>query len=353
MSSEARRKVREWHRAVDGTGVVKLQEAVDLTVNPSVVRATFPGLTPFRRLSTRDILTELVQLPSISTTSHVSFLFGALWTLTQLSRRTSGMTAKSISFLRLFLGVVLMVVYSWFLKSRQPVVASVSKLMNVSSSPKGPCRVMNNILSISNSHAGTHADTPQHFCYEAHTESFDNDHYTGDVVIVDISDLLEAETVSVDNNQPRPITRRIMETISTSLTELNSPVWRLLLVTRRLSSNGDGVWEPGFAYLERETVQYISETYPLLLLIGTDAPSVDHPNAAPIYEAAHGALYEKGIAILENLQFVELYDDLKNSRVLRGSTLTVFNETESFSDSRGCHVSFFPAFERGTVNNEH
>ncbi|ORC88340.1 uncharacterized protein TM35_000172120 [Trypanosoma theileri] len=352
MSSEARRKVKEWHRVVDGTGVVKLFQAVDLTVNPSVVRATFPGLTPFRRLCTRDILTELVQLPSVSVTSHVSFLMGALWTLTQLSRRTSNGAAKTVSLLRLFLGVLLITVYLRFVKVRQPVIASVSKLLDVSSSPRGPCCVMNNVLSITNSHAGTHADTPQHFCFDACAEPFDNDHYTGDVVIVDISDLLEAEAVSTDKSQPRPITKRIMETVSTSLGELSSPVWRLLLVTRRLSTHGDGAWETGFAYLERETVQYISEKFPLLLLFGTDAPSVDHPNAAPICEAAHGALYEKGIAILENLQFSHLYDDLKSSRVLRGSILTVFNETGSFSDSRGCHVSFFPAFEYVKANNQ-
>ncbi|KEG15367.1 hypothetical protein DQ04_00091010 [Trypanosoma grayi] len=341
MECEARRKVREWRRVAKDAAAVKLHDAVDLTLHPAVERATMPGLTPFRRLRTSDILTELVQLPSVAMTSHVSFIFGAVWVLSQLARGAQTPT-KGVAPLRLLIGVLLVLLHIRFIRWRQPVVSTVSNALDVSGSARGPCRVVDKVLTITNSHAGTHADMPHHFSCDSNAVAFEDEHYSGDALILDISGLLKDASNDVDDDKPRPITRHIMEDAIAQCGLLLQPVWRLLLVTRHVCNYGDAAWKNGFAYLEPETVRYLAESFPLLLLVGTDAPSVDHPDAAPICEAAHGALYDRGIALLESLQFDAVHSLFKDSRVLRGSIMTVFSTTQSFKDSRGCHVIFFP-----------
>ncbi|RNF05212.1 arylformamidase [Trypanosoma rangeli] len=341
MTSEAKRKLAEWRHSAAGAVALRLHSSVDLSVRSSAARVTVPGVLPSFLLGNWSALTNRLRLPSLAVTSLVSFIFGVAWTLSQLSRRTTGVL-KRFSPLRVLLGTVLIVAYVRFVRWRQLLVDDVIRYMNYSRLVLASSQLGDSTLTASNSQLVSHGDTPFTFLRNGATEFFDAAHYTGDAVIVDISDLLEADAEGVCARPPLPITRRIMEAAIVPGAAL-SPVWRLLLVTGHLPNRDEDTLANGFAYMEAATVRYLAELYPSLLLIGTDALLVDDPATPSVADSARGALDECGIAVLGGLCFAGVYPRLRVSRFLRGSIMTLFNGAHPFDEVRGCRVVFFPS----------
>lgn len=102
-----------------------------------------------------------------------------------------------------------------------------SRYEDVSSSKDGVCMVTCCTLCLSNSHAGTHADTPAHFIAgpcrcgdelgDGEASAFEDAQYEGPCLVLDISDLLPSSSPvleSIDNDglvSRRTITRTILE----------------------------------------------------------------------------------------------------------------------------------------------
>lgn len=412
--AKAQQKVRLWKQeACLLAEPVSLSSAVDLTTHPCEPRATFPGLTPFRVLTASDVVAgkdKLVTVPSIRRTALVSVCAGAVAVLLLLWKtivkglqkqipekvkqirtapatpaypRLAALTSSLrsvLSLLRLTAVAVAGLWFARFVQGRGPRVRSISRYVDVSSTPeRGPCVVADRILMITNSHAGTHADTPSHFMRDdamSHSSaalcrsdptvdakalrsapSFDDAHYTGHAVVLDVSS--ELAQLSFDTNA---ITVEVMDRALSRLPQAyrdgTQPLWRLVLVTRTLACSTGRVssshWDPRMAYLVPEAVEFLCQRHPRLLLLGTESASVDAPSASPICECSHGALLRHGVAILENLRCDELYTALgvaDPQGVLEGSLMTVFNPVLSFEDSRGCSVRFFPKRSAGTTSH--
>ncbi|ESL05705.1 hypothetical protein TRSC58_06636 [Trypanosoma rangeli SC58] len=341
MVSEAKRKVTEWRHTTGGAVALRLHRGVDLSVRSGAAQVTVSGVVPSFLLENWSALTNRMRLPSLAVTSLVSFFFGVAWTLSQLSRRATAVPRR-VSPLRVLLGAVLIVAYMRFVRWRQSLGDDVIKCMNYSRLMLASSRLGGNALTVPNSQLVSHGDMPFTFLRNGATEFFDTAHYTGDAVIVDISDLLEADAEGIDTRPPLPITRRIMEAVIVPDAAL-SPVWRLLLVTGRLRDRDKGTLVNRFAYMEAATVRYLAELYPSLLLIGTDALLVDDSAAPSVADSARGALDECGIAVLGGLCFAGVYPRLRTSRFIRGSMMTVFNGGHLFDDVWGCRVVFFPS----------
>ena len=327
-------KLEQWRRIADTRAHVDVTMGVDVSTSPASLRASFPypSLPPYRVLSSTDILKELVHVPSVAFTGGVSFALGACWMLI-------GKTGKSRN-LQFALRMIVSVFFWMFLRSRYPQVENVSSLQNVSSCNRGKCNVTTRVLSISNSHAGTHADTPAHFSDGSPPTDFDECQYTGDCLVLDISTVLQS-----DSQGMRTITVDVLHQIQEQNPKVEfGSVWRLLLSTRKYSNAEEGLdqWVGQFAHFSPESVDALCKMCPKLLLVGLDTPSVDHPSASPISEAAHGRLYAFQVAILENLDFRLLAPYLQPFAAVRGSMLTVFNPVQSFTDSKGCSVLVFP-----------
>ncbi|EPY30511.1 hypothetical protein STCU_04030 [Strigomonas culicis] len=285
------------------------------------------------------------------TAAHVSSttLVPSATTMTAVVRplRRFGRAVRFV--LRLLLLSLGTVLYAKYMRSRLPRAVSISKSLNCSSSPDGPCVVMDNILTVSNSHAGTHADMPFHFSRNSCLIPLDNTHYNGSCVVLDLSVAIrKAEMVTND----RGITASVMEEALAPLDAYiegrpDFTVWRLLVVTRRVHYTADDVWDAHYAFFYPEAIEYINRRFPHLLLLATDAASMDGEKAAPICDHSHGALLRYGIAILENVDGRPLYGLLEGDTpapvgVVVGSLLTVMSRTEIYPDSKGCSVLFFP-----------
>jgi hypothetical protein len=158
-------------------------------------------------------------------------------------------------------------------------------------------------------------------------------------------------------------------------------VWRVLFVTRNYELPGAtaDAWSSDFAHFDVAGAEYLAQEATQLLLVGLDTPSVDHPTQSPICHGAHGALYSRRIAILENLNLMAGQQlILANSEAMRGAqmpgavaacdppdhqeestvfphmpmplaplhvlgtVMTVFIPSQCFPDSKGCAVVFFP-----------
>ena len=141
-------------------------------------------------------------------------------------------------------------------------------------------------------------------------------------------------------------------TSDTSTTTTNSVmtlepnhVFRILFRTRTVPQSLTEDWTNDFAHFEPECAQWLTETFPNLLLIGIDTPSIDHPSASPIIECSHGMLWRHRVAILENLNLNQLFvtDNEEQQRVKYGQLQTIWNPMQEFKDARGCFVRFYPA----------
>ncbi|KPA84680.1 hypothetical protein ABB37_01190 [Leptomonas pyrrhocoris] len=390
--NEANRKVQEWKREAKQSAPVHLSNGVDISLSPADPQHVLPHLTPFQVLRTSDILTKLVQLPSITTTATVSAGFGALIALLltfnrhrylKFSRRRLARHSISTAT-RLVLCFFAFVAFIRYLRRRYPSVLPVSQYQNLSSKPEGPCFVANRVLTITNSQVGTHADGPHHFCRSLSHRNFDDAHYSGDAVVLDVStDLL----YPLPDAEPLAITVEMIEQacarLPVAFRDKSKPLWRLLLVTQRgpdsriaessfLAQSLNVLLEKDatqqlqgsflsstplpprktnnrnpYAFLYPETIEFLHRVFPHLLLIGIDTPSVDPTDVMPLVNHCHGAMLRHGMAILENLRFNRLRPLLEagvkgQKGVLVGSMLTVFSSTQNYDDARGCSVVFFP-----------
>ncbi|KAG5470543.1 hypothetical protein LSCM1_01787 [Leishmania martiniquensis] len=393
---EANRKVREWKREAKQSSPISLAGGVDLTMSLDDMQNATPPLSPFQVLHTSDILTQLVHIPSITTTAAASAIFGALVTLLLTTqngstpvRRQGLLRGWTHRLLRLFIGAVASVMFVRFLRGRYPTVQRVSQYENLSSSPDNPCFVAKCILTMTSSQAGTHADGPHHFCRSLSSRNYDDAHYSGDAVVLDVAAELRQHQQSLAPSAPLAITVEVLEKARTKLPmafrDGSRPVWRLLLVTRHPTTTSvtsksatDALKQPSrtlfslerasparvldayvnratavtlsesardhYPFLHPEAVAYLHRVFPRLVLVGIDSPSVDPPQV----RLCHVALLRFGVAILENLRYVRLFPLLESPPVdnqrgwLSGSMLTVFNATQNYDDARGCSVLFFP-----------
>ncbi|KAG5495445.1 hypothetical protein GH5_03106 [Leishmania sp. Ghana 2012 LV757] len=393
---EANRKVQEWKREAKQSAPVSLAGGVDLTMSLDDMQSATSPLSPFQVLRTSDILTQLVHIPSITTTAASSAVFGALLTLILTAQSSNtpvvrqGLVRRWMQrLLRLMISAVVSVMFVRFLRGRYPTVQRVSQYENLSRSPDCPCFVAKRILTVTSSQAGTHADGPHHFCRSLSGRNYDDAHYSGDAVVLDVGAELRQCQQSLAPDAPLAITAEVLEKarakLPASFRDGSRPVWRLLLVTRHSTATGatstgtpkafsrparallpmDGASSTRvdvsemsrtaavtlsesalstYAFLHPGAVAYLHRVFPRLVLVGIDSPSVDPPQA----RLSHGALLRCGMAILENLRYTRLSPLLegtpgdKQRGWLSGSMLTVFNATQNYDDARGCSVVFFP-----------
>jgi len=202
---------------------------------------------------------------------------------------------------------------------------TVSETMDVSSSQDGVCMVTCHAVSITNSHAGTHADTPFHFMQDPPFESFLDEQYSGNVIVLNLHSFLK---------DSKAITPEMLQAAAHECCIELAQIRRLIL---RTYIKPPAAWEDCFAYLTPAAATYLA-SLPLLVMVGTDAPSIDHPHAAPIHIHAHGELYKQRIAILEGLDCSTLPDALCTQGVLQ----TIWMPMQQFKDARGCVCLFYP-----------
>lgn len=327
LSVMSAKKIARWI-ADKGDDSVALLSGVDLTVHPSSSRASFPGLSPLTMLTPQQLADKFLKVPSTTMTGVVSFAIGALW-MAALVRIKPASSFLRRAWLRL-VSLLLMFALQYFLRRRRPQLPStVSQMDNVSSSPKGPCRVICNAVLLTNSHAGTHADTPYHFAKDR-VPTYPDVHYTGRSVLVDLTEYLK---------ESRGITKKILQQFESDHQVSLLSCWRLLFRTTLTTYASSDVWQSNNAYFELDASEYLSQSE-TLMLVGLDTPSVDGACVSPIGDATHGIFLKAGIAILENLSFDAI--PFRGDAVVQGSMLTVFNPALAFEDSRGCMVTFFP-----------
>jgi kynurenine formamidase len=269
---------------------------------------------------------------------------------------------------RLLMSLLTMLAFVRFARTRCPTPKEVSSVENVSSSPSGPCRLVARVLTLSNSHAGTHADTPRHFHINDSESDFPQECYTGVCHVVDLS----GELPPSGSGQPRAITQTILQAAAAREGFSWRDVWRVLFITRNYRTEAAGdKWDGEFAHFDLSGAEFLAAEATHLLLVGLDTPSVDHPSQSPICHGAHGALYKHRIAILENLNLEAAQRVILSNRDslastvgegsaaerpvgkahLRGTVMTVFIPAQCFPDSKGCAVVFFP--NATTTTTEH
>lgn len=237
---------------------------------------------------------------------------------------------------------------------------------NVSGSPHGPC-IVTRTLHMSNSHAGTHADQPTHFIELSGDEKdtvFDDRQYNGHCLIVDLSaELLNNDSDSDDDSASYRITREMLMRVfhpivsGTSRIAVDS-IGRLLFCTWTNVQTEDAIdesqWTDKFAYFDPMGAGWLVETFPNLLLVGIDTPSVDHPSASPICNHSHGALWNGRVAILENLRFHRFFNyegddrrsdllslDNNDRSMFEAHLQTIWSPTQIYDDAKGCSVMLY------------
>lgn len=201
----------------------------------------------------------------------------------------------------------------------------ISRRMDVSSNPGGVCYVTGGLLTISNSHAGSHADQPGHWLERPPFESFEDQQYNGNTAVFNLVPYF---------NGSKEITPEMLEQHARETGTDLERVRRLLVRTYDRTPHS---WDNNFAYLRPEAAELLGKL-PNLVLFGTDAPSVDHPDASPIHEKAHGKLWDGRIAILEGLNS----DDLPRDDKLEGVLQTTLLPTRGVYDAKFAVVSFYP-----------
>jgi kynurenine formamidase len=213
----------------------------------------------------------------------------------------------------------------------QPPVSDqgiVSSLENVSSSCDGVCMVTSRIFTVSNAHAGTHADQPGHFLASPDMLEFPDECYNGTVFIVDVRPLLDFLSDG---------SRMTKEVLQRAIPPAAENAQRLLFKTYASIPQS---WDEKFAYFDPDAAKYLVEHFPHLVLVGTDAPSVDHPHAAPIIQKAHGMFWSGQVAILEGLDFSGA--QINAGGAVEGVLQTVWSPAMNFHDSKMCSCIFYP-----------
>lgn len=302
-------------------------DAIDCSMHPSNPAGTFPGLPAFQLLSSQEALRLLATFPSSMGTGWRGFGFGVAWAaLMSLSRRVQRPILAAL--LRVLVGgVVLFLAQVVFRRRQLQLQKHCSVTEDVSSAPTGPCRVICNVLTLSNSHAGTHADTPFHFARDPTAQPFSMMQYNGSAVVLDVATLLEEQG-------SRAITMAILEAVERSSGISLALQWRILFRTTK------GVTPVAPAYFDIDAARYLA-SLPSLILIAVDSISVDNPTMSPICDGAHGAFLRERVAIVENVVLSNV-PILKGGGAACGVMRTVFHPTQIYEDSWGCSVWFTP-----------
>jgi kynurenine formamidase len=212
-------------------------------------------------------------------------------------------------------------------------VKLINESFDVSGSPDGVCIVTRSIL-LSNSHAGTHADQPKHFDRNPPFSEFNDLQYNGPCIVLNLMDSLHFDK-SITVEQLKPMIEKL--NIKKDL------VSRILLRTRN-APNEEQEWQNEFAHLDPKCADWLVQTFPNLVLVGIDTPSIDHPTASPIIHCSHGALWKQRVAILENLNLGVLFtqsDNRTSMNVIHGYIQTIWNPMQIFEDSKGCLAQFY------------
>lgn len=207
----------------------------------------------------------------------------------------------------------------------QALGGNITNFMDVSSSPDGVCQVTAGIYVVTNSHAGSHGDQPSHWLANPPFESFDNRQYNGTAVVLDITNYLRGNKAITPE-----IIQEHAELVGTDLRTLH----RLFVRTYEQTPSE---WQDEFAYLSPEAGAFLGKL-PNLVLFATDAPSVDHPNAAPIHTHAHGGLWAGRVAILEGYES----NSLPKQDKLEGVVQTTLLETSGVKDAKYAVITFYP-----------
>eukprot|EP00331_Platyophrya_macrostoma_P011763 CAMPEP_0176429826 /NCGR_PEP_ID=MMETSP0127-20121128/13921_1 /TAXON_ID=938130 /ORGANISM="Platyophrya macrostoma, Strain WH" /LENGTH=345 /DNA_ID=CAMNT_0017811663 /DNA_START=37 /DNA_END=1074 /DNA_ORIENTATION=+ len=317
---------------------------VDLSMHPSDPRGTFPGLPTHRQLKhPAEILNLLIdKAPSSLLTGYIGFGAGALWAMCIRTAVASWQRYRQgrrhlIAALCVTIasGILLVLLHKVLRKRLITAKPHLSTVLDVSGSQSGPCRVVCSALSITNSHAGTHADTPFHFCRSPQSaiQEWDAAHYNGSVVVLDISPLLVSASQQAT---PKVITRDTLLAAGEEAGLSWNSVRRLILRTNKAVDTNPS-WTSDFAHFDLSGAQFLAEL-PNLLLIAIDTPSVDHVSQSPICDGAHGVFFDHRVAIMENLVIPAslVQSDDSACSVVQGTLLTCFHPTQEFDDSKGC-----------------
>eukprot|EP00761_Pharyngomonas_kirbyi_P014368 gb/GECH01014398.1/.p1 GENE.gb/GECH01014398.1/~~gb/GECH01014398.1/.p1 ORF type:complete len:291 (+),score=66.22 gb/GECH01014398.1/:1-873(+) len=210
----------------------------------------------------------------------------------------------------------------------------VSKYMNVGSC--GVCMVTTRTVSLSNAHAGCHADQPLHFNSDPPFDMFSDKHYNGNATILDLS----FELVKKNN---KTVTLEILQKVANNNNINLNQVERLLIASYNTETgyNPPQDWDSNSMHFDKECADYLSQLKHLVL-VGIDSPSVDHPNAAPIGEHSHGSFLSGGVAILENLDFSNIFGAKTHNKFERNGVIsTIWNPCQKFPDAKGAIVIFY------------
>ncbi len=211
----------------------------------------------------------------------------------------------------------------------------ISFVQNVSSDPKGTCLVTKyayrlhdtQLWYLSNTHAGSHADQPYHWLGDKTPfDAFDVRQYNGAAIVLNLSRHLMAETEPV-------ITQDMLVSVMKDAGVESSRVRRLLLRTYQKTPK---VWDKNFAYLDASASAYLAE-FPRLVMLGTDAPSIDAEKASPIIDHAHGNLWKDRIAIIEGYNS----DALPHAQRIAGHLRVSWNPQQIGRDAKGASISFY------------
>lgn len=247
------------------------------------------------------------------------------------SRRAKQSTAVLVVLKAVVGGLVLFLAHLLFQRRSLQLKKHCSVMEDVSSAPTGPCRVICNVLTLSNSHAGTHADTPFHFARDPNTLPFDVMQYNGSAIVLDVAPYLSALGT-------RGITVEVLEAIQQDTVISLGDQWRILFRTNASSGPQEQHSTPP-AYFDVDAAKYLA-SLPNLLMVGIDSMSVDDPNLAPICDGSHGAFFSARVAIVENVVLSDI--PFGENCVCAGVVRTVFHPTQAHEDSWGCSVWFSP-----------
>lgn len=135
-------------------------------------------------------------------------------------------------------------------------------------------------------HVGTHADAPYHYSDAgASMAAVALDAYIGPALLVDVPEL--ACVTAPDLAERVPVGTR-----------------RVLLRTRGRTARDPYAFDEHFTYLDPGAIDLLAARG--CILVGTDAPSVDHLTSQDL--PAHKACLRHGILILENLELAHVPD---------------------------------------------
>lgn len=407
-TSSSSAKVELWKRHVASSSALSrfsVTNCFDLTTSPARKRASFPYsiLPPLRHITYDELIHDFLRLPSVGWTALGSFIAGVLltlsarWSLLSSSSSSSSSPSSLASAsrpLRLIITLLGALLAVRWVSTRFPKRQLISESLNVSSHSGGPCVVTGPVLTLTNSHAGTHADTPSHFLHHNHAAQcsgggdastasqtssppkFDKVCYSGDCVVLDLTTTLaERNTSEIDDAVLQDAMSRASSLFSSSSTTSNcwEDIFRLIIRTTSINynnnngnnndaaSNNNDQWRDDFAYFSVAGATFLTQKCSKLLMIGTDSPSVDRVDASPLIQNAHGVFWKHRVAIVENIDCsplvsifagdgggaVAVDDDSASSLsgrrgLIRGQVQCVFNDAQKFEDAEGCNVLFYP-----------